>query len=215
MVQLLSVTHLLQRGQTLLVDAQVLGLAGAQLLRSALDKAGLAIRTDIDLLDEVWPQRPALPERAVYEHRAPQAASSRIERLAHRKVAQRVEVRLEPESVDPDHDLLEGLGIDEVDAPVAGRVAVAAKGAKRPHSQMRPVLLPFQRVLVQFGRARGGDDEAAGHELGRAPLGRGQPDDPDALRRIAKHGDLAQRLEPARPREQGRPGLVGTHVVGQ
>lgn len=34
-----------------------------------------------------------------------------------------------------------------------GRVAVAAKGAKRPYSQLRPVLLPFQRIQVSFGRA--------------------------------------------------------------
>jgi DNA repair protein RecO (recombination protein O) len=33
-----------------------------------------------------------------------------------------------------------------------GRVAVAAKGAKRPYSQLRPVLLPFQRLHVQLGR---------------------------------------------------------------
>lgn len=33
-----------------------------------------------------------------------------------------------------------------------GRVAVAAKGAKRPYSQLRPVLLPFQRLFVQLGR---------------------------------------------------------------
>ena len=34
-----------------------------------------------------------------------------------------------------------------------GRIAVAAKGAKRPYSQLRPVLLPFQRILVTLGRA--------------------------------------------------------------
>jgi len=39
-----------------------------------------------------------------------------------------------------------------------GRVAAAAKGAKRPYSQLRPVLLPFQRVNVSFGRAVAGDD---------------------------------------------------------
>ena len=33
-----------------------------------------------------------------------------------------------------------------------GRVAVAAKGAKRPHSQLRSILLPFQRTLVSLGR---------------------------------------------------------------
>ena len=33
-----------------------------------------------------------------------------------------------------------------------GRVAVAAKGAKRPYSQLRAVLLPFQRIHVSVGR---------------------------------------------------------------
>ncbi len=34
-----------------------------------------------------------------------------------------------------------------------GRVVVAAKGAKRPFSQLRAVLLPFQRITVQLGKA--------------------------------------------------------------
>jgi DNA repair protein RecO (recombination protein O) len=38
-----------------------------------------------------------------------------------------------------------------------GRIAVAAKGAKRPHSQLRAVLLPFQRVAVALGRAPEGE----------------------------------------------------------
>jgi len=33
-----------------------------------------------------------------------------------------------------------------------GRIAVAAKGAKRPYSQLRSVLLPFQRIHVGLGR---------------------------------------------------------------
>jgi len=33
-----------------------------------------------------------------------------------------------------------------------GRITVAAKGAKRPYSQLRPVLLPFQRLLVAASR---------------------------------------------------------------
>jgi len=33
-----------------------------------------------------------------------------------------------------------------------GRMAVAAKGAKRPYSQLRSVLLPFQRLHVALGR---------------------------------------------------------------
>jgi DNA repair protein RecO (recombination protein O) len=43
-----------------------------------------------------------------------------------------------------------------------GRIAVAAKGAKRPYSQLRPVLLPFQRLLVAVGRVKTGDDEPSG-----------------------------------------------------
>lgn len=38
-----------------------------------------------------------------------------------------------------------------------GRVAVAAKGAKKPHSNLRAVLLPFQRVNVSLGRLPEGE----------------------------------------------------------
>jgi DNA repair protein RecO (recombination protein O) len=34
-----------------------------------------------------------------------------------------------------------------------GRLAIAAKGAKRPYSQLRGVLLPFQRLHVSLGKA--------------------------------------------------------------
>ncbi len=40
-----------------------------------------------------------------------------------------------------------------------GRLAVAAKGAKRPYSQLRPVLLPFQRLQVAVGRLTKTEDE--------------------------------------------------------
>ncbi|MFT3820584.1 MAG: aminopeptidase P family protein [Rubrivivax sp.] len=74
----------LQPGQTLLVDGQVLGLAAAQQLQSALAKAGVTLRTDLDVLDQpgVWPERPPLPAEPVYEHRAPQAATARRDKLA-------------------------------------------------------------------------------------------------------------------------------------
>lgn len=39
-----------------------------------------------------------------------------------------------------------------------GRLAVAAKGAKRPYSQLRSVLLPFQRIAVNVGRVAAGDE---------------------------------------------------------
>jgi Xaa-Pro aminopeptidase len=72
----------LKPGQTVAVDGQVLGLAAQQVLRSALDKAGIALRTDLDVLNDIWPDRPGLPTAPVYEHRPPQAAVSRTDKLA-------------------------------------------------------------------------------------------------------------------------------------
>jgi DNA repair protein RecO (recombination protein O) len=40
-----------------------------------------------------------------------------------------------------------------------GRVVAVAKGAKRPYSQLRPVLMPFQRLVVGFGVKRSEDAE--------------------------------------------------------
>jgi len=42
-----------------------------------------------------------------------------------------------------------------------GRLAVAAKGAKRPYSQMRSVLLPFQRITVSLGKVAVHDEGAS------------------------------------------------------
>lgn len=68
-------------GQTVAVDGNVLGLAAAQLLRSRLDKKGVALRTDTDLLDLAWPDRPGLPGAPVYEHLAPHAPLARADKL--------------------------------------------------------------------------------------------------------------------------------------
>lgn len=55
-----------------------------------------------------------------------------------------------------------------------GRVVVAAKGAKRPTSQLRPVLLPLQRIAVTLGRTPG-DDSREVHTLRSAEWGGGPP----------------------------------------
>jgi DNA repair protein RecO (recombination protein O) len=46
-----------------------------------------------------------------------------------------------------------------------GRIAVAAKGAKRPFSQLRSVLLPFQRLQVSLGRDARDDESREVHSL--------------------------------------------------
>lgn len=55
-----------------------------------------------------------------------------------------------------------------------GRVVVAAKGAKRPTSQLRAVLLPFQRIHVQLGRTPA-DEAAEIHTLKSAEWAGGVP----------------------------------------
>jgi Xaa-Pro aminopeptidase len=68
-------------GATVGVDGAVLGVAAARALDDALKARGVKLRTDLDLLDRVWPQRPPLPTGAVYEHVAPHASVSRAEKL--------------------------------------------------------------------------------------------------------------------------------------
>ena len=73
----------LPTGATLAVDGAVLGLASAKALGDALAAKGIVLRTDLDLLDEVWADRPGLPAAPVYEHHAPHAAVSRAAKLAN------------------------------------------------------------------------------------------------------------------------------------
>ena len=56
-----------------------------------------------------------------------------------------------------------------------GRVAVAAKGAKRPTSQLRAVLRPFQRLHATLGRTAQGAAHAEVHNLRSAEWAGGAP----------------------------------------
>jgi Xaa-Pro aminopeptidase len=69
-------------GETVSVDGAVLGVAAARALRDALTARGIVLRTDLDLLDAVWPERPGLPAESVYEHVAPHASVARSDKLA-------------------------------------------------------------------------------------------------------------------------------------
>ena len=66
----------------LAVDGSVMGLAQTHLLRDALAAQGWQLRTDADLLDGVWPDRPGLPLAPVYEHARPHASTPRSDKLA-------------------------------------------------------------------------------------------------------------------------------------
>ena len=91
----------LQAGQTLAVDGAVLGLAIARLLQAALEARGVTLRTDLDVLDQVWRDRPALPDAPVYEHLPPYASKSRGDKLA--------ELRGAMQQLGADHHLISTL----------------------------------------------------------------------------------------------------------
>ena len=57
------------------------------------------------------------------------------------------------------HDWSESSLILELLTRDHGRVVAVAKGAKRPYSQLRPVLMPFQQLHVAFGAKRSTDTE--------------------------------------------------------
>ena len=64
------------------VDGAVMAVASARTLGGKLAERGARLRTDIDLLNEVWKDRPTLPNQPIYQHLPPQATVSRGEKLA-------------------------------------------------------------------------------------------------------------------------------------
>jgi Xaa-Pro aminopeptidase len=71
----------MEQGQTVAVDARVLGLAVARLLQDALQARGIKLATHLDLLDAIWSDRPGLPLDAVFEHASPFAVLARADKL--------------------------------------------------------------------------------------------------------------------------------------
>ncbi|MBP5118033.1 aminopeptidase P family protein [Pseudomonas protegens] len=70
------------QGAVVAVDGAVMALASARTLGSKLQERGASLRTDTDLLQEAWNDRPSLPDQPVYQHLPPQATQSRVEKLA-------------------------------------------------------------------------------------------------------------------------------------
>ena len=72
----------LKPGETVAVDGTVLALSAGRTLEAALSAKGIRLRTDLDLLAEVWPDRAGLPIPPIYEHTAPHASTRRADKLA-------------------------------------------------------------------------------------------------------------------------------------
>lgn len=79
----------LPSGAKVAVDGTVLGLAAARMLRATLAERDIALDTNVDLIDAVWPDRPGLPDAQVYAHEAPFAPLSLTDKLTQVRAAMR------------------------------------------------------------------------------------------------------------------------------
>lgn len=66
---------------TVAVDGAVMALASARQLGERLQARGSTLRTDLDLLDRLWVDRPSLPGNPVYQHLPPHATVNRAQKL--------------------------------------------------------------------------------------------------------------------------------------
>ncbi len=64
------------------VDGASLGLALSRSIEAALQPRGARLRTDVDLLDEIWSARPQLPQAPVFERTESMEALTRKDKLA-------------------------------------------------------------------------------------------------------------------------------------
>ena len=78
--------HLAQ-GARVSVDGQVLALQTYRQWHEVLSRKGIVLFTDIDVLNDVWDQRPALPQGTVFEHLPPFACRSRSQNLQEVRAA--------------------------------------------------------------------------------------------------------------------------------
>ncbi|MGI4815111.1 MAG: aminopeptidase P family protein [Janthinobacterium lividum] len=72
----------LEKGARVGVDGAVLATASARYLLEACAEQGITVASERDLLDDIWTDRPGLPDTPVYEHVAPFATRTRQDKLA-------------------------------------------------------------------------------------------------------------------------------------
>jgi len=77
----------LARGARVGVDGASLGLALARSLQAALDRRGAQLHTELDLLDEIWEQRPQLPDAAVFDRDGSLESLQRRDKFARVRAA--------------------------------------------------------------------------------------------------------------------------------
>ncbi len=83
--------HNLAKGDTVAVDGMLMSIDATAELRRELDNAGLHLDVNFDVLDKIWPDRPAVPSDKVFVHAeeyAGESASSKIAKVLDNAAAQ-------------------------------------------------------------------------------------------------------------------------------
>lgn len=69
-------------GGTVMTDGDAISVFAATALQARLNKTGVALRTDTDLLESLWSDRPAMPDTPIFRYEMPYAVRSRADKLA-------------------------------------------------------------------------------------------------------------------------------------
>jgi Xaa-Pro aminopeptidase len=80
-------TDHVEPGYSVGVDGHILALGAAVTLKAALDTKGITLRTDLDLLDAIWSDRPDLPTASITAHLPPHASTPRAAKLEQVRAA--------------------------------------------------------------------------------------------------------------------------------
>ena len=91
----------LKSGAVVGIAPDVLSLSEKRYLESQLGKAGISLRHDIDLLDDIWTDRPGASDKPVFAQKAqfvPESTAQKIERI-----------RQAMQAAGADHHLVSGL----------------------------------------------------------------------------------------------------------
>lgn len=91
----------LEEGQVVGFDGKVVSLRFVRNLKESFAGKSLSLKTDLDLLNDIWKDRPAMPAESVFLHSDEMAGKSREEKLA--------EVRKEMTAAEANHVLLTAL----------------------------------------------------------------------------------------------------------
>ncbi|WP_062270624.1 aminopeptidase P family protein [Endozoicomonas arenosclerae] len=91
----------LNEGEVVGFDGKVMSLNSTRNLLKTFARKNLSLKTDVDLLNDVWKDRPAMPTEPVFLHSDAMAGKTREEKLA--------EVRVEMTEAGADHALVTAL----------------------------------------------------------------------------------------------------------